>query len=130
MTDPTSSRYGPASTDSTQWESCPLLIRHTLMDTVLSMNMNECNIYNILIPSSSLMSNIIKYPFHHHHHHSSSSSFIIIIKVCLYTLASFKYNQSSSSSLKNIHVSTSSIIINKKNTHVSTSFQNKSINII
>src|SRR3954468_972263 len=108
MTDPTSSRYGPASTDSSQWESCPSLIQHTLMDTVSSMHMNECNIYNILIPSSSLMSNIVKYSFHHHH------------QVCLYTLASFKYSQSSSSasssSLNNIHVSTLIIIINKKNT--------------
>src|SRR3954463_1754957 len=78
MTDPTSSRYGPASTDSTQWESCPSLIQHTLMDTVSSMNMNECNIYNILIPSSSLMSNIIKYPFHHHHHHHHQNMFIYI----------------------------------------------------
>src|SRR4051812_45990939 len=78
MTDPTSSRYGPASTDSTQWESFPSLIQHTLMDIVSSMNMNECNIYNILIPSSSLMSNIIKYPFHHHHHHHHQSMFIYI----------------------------------------------------
>src|SRR4051812_39782342 len=87
MTDPTSSRYGPASTDSTQWESCPSLIQHTLMDTVSSMHMNECNIYNILIPSSSLMSNIIKYSFHHHHH---QSMFIYISII--------QYNQSSSSS--------------------------------
>src|SRR4051812_26298215 len=83
MTDPTSSRYGPASTDSTQWESCPSLIQHTLMDTVSSMHMNECNIYNILIPSSSLMSNIVKYSFHHHHHqhhhhHHHQSMFIYI----------------------------------------------------
>src|SRR3954465_9619796 len=79
MTDPTSSRYGLASTNSAQWESCPSLIQHTLMDTVSSMNMNECNIYNILIPSSSLMSNIIKYPFHHlHHHHHHQSMFIYI----------------------------------------------------
>src|SRR3954464_5783937 len=81
MTDLTSSRYGHASTYSTQWESCPLLIQHTLMDIVSSMNMNECNIYNILIPSSSLMSNIIKSPFHHHHnhhHHHHQSMFIYI----------------------------------------------------
>src|SRR3954467_14197197 len=73
MTDPTSSRYGPSSTDSTQWESCPSLIQHTLMDTVSSMNMNECNIYNILIPSSS-------------------SIIITIIQVCSYILTSFNHN--------------------------------------
>src|SRR3954468_23679916 len=79
-TDLSSSRYGPASTDSTQWESCPSLIQHTLMDTVSSMHMNECNIYNILIPSSSLMSNIVKYSFHlhHHQHHHHQSMFIYI----------------------------------------------------
>src|SRR3954470_17079150 len=50
-----------------------------LMDTVSSMNMNECNIYNILIPSSSsspissssssmfIYINIIQSPFYHHH---------------------------------------------------------------
>src|SRR3954467_13831967 len=120
MTDPSSSRYGPASTDSSQWESCPSLIQHTLMDTVSPMHMNECNIYNILIPSSSLMSNIIKYSFHHHHqhHHHHHQSMFIYISI-------IQYNQSSSSSLKNIHVSTSIIIINKKNTRVPTSFQNK-----
>src|SRR3954471_19916319 len=112
MTDLTSSRYGPASTDSTQWESCPSPIQHTLMDTVSSMNMNECNIYNILIPSSSTSSSTS----------SLSSSMFIYISI-------IQYNQSSSS-LKNIHVSTSIIIINNKNTHVSTSFQDKSIDII
>src|SRR3954470_24499098 len=77
MTVPTTSRYDPASTDSTQWESCPSLIQHTLMDTVSSMNMNECNIYNILIPSSSS---------------SSIISIVTIIQVCSYILTSFNHN--------------------------------------
>src|SRR3954470_12790872 len=69
----------PCQHRSTQWESCPSLIQHTLMDTVSSMNVNECNIYNRLIPSSSLSSissssssmsiyiNIIQSQFYYHH---------------------------------------------------------------
>src|SRR4051812_39765899 len=44
-----------------------------LMDIVSSMSMNECNIYNILIPSSSSS-------YHHHH------------QVCSYILTSFNHH--------------------------------------
>src|SRR3954465_10695357 len=101
MTDPTSSRYGPASTDSSQWESCPSLIQHTLMYTVSSMHMNECNIYNILIPSSS--SSI-----------SSSSSMFIYINII--------QSQFHNHHIQNIHVFASIIILNKNSIHVFSSF--------
>src|SRR3954468_7397079 len=45
------------------------------MDTVSTMHVNECNIYNILISLSS-----------------SSSIIIIIIQVCSYILTSFNHN--------------------------------------
>src|SRR4051812_33653935 len=78
-TDLTLSRYGPASTYSTQWESCPLLNPLISRIQPSSMVMNACkHIYNILSSSS----------FYEYHHpilisSSSSSSSSLSIFICI-----------------------------------------------
>src|SRR3954467_5328175 len=82
-TDPTSSRYGPASTDSTQWESCPSL-NPLIIRIQPSSNDYECMQTYI---RHTIIIIILCAPASYTH----SSSFIIIINkyVYIHIIASF-----------------------------------------